>query len=310
MRTEVTGFVQHGIGFVGEAVIRALRERCPGMHLVGVDVEPAKVQKLSSVYGISATSREDHAQYSSCNIHAFSVPTPCAPGSRWGYDLSYLISALHYFGENILRRRDEYTLVVLRSTVYPGTSEEVLIPWLQEVSGCRLGHDFDVIFNPEFLAQERAFEDAQHPPLITYAASSDRAAELFEQCFEAFEVPFERFDTFKAAEWVKIANNSLNAVVISFMNEIRESMKGSGLSPEEAERVTLLLARTAFAKTNATYGLRDMGPFDGACLPKETQALFDGNSARGLPAFIVEAAIEMNEVMKRTPRMQAFRKVS
>jgi nucleotide sugar dehydrogenase len=296
MNKQLPRFAQHGIGFVGEAVLRAMHDTSPDMDIIGVDVDPEKVQHLAT-YGIPACQPTDVSRLQGYEVHSFSVPTPCdltQPEQLWGYDLSYLISALNRFGQTVLAERDDYTLVVIRSTVYPGTTEEVLIPTLEEASGKRCGDDFGVVFNPEFLAQETAYEDALRPPLIVAAGTDARALRLFKECFAGFSVPFTELLELSAAEWLKLNNNVLNAIYISACNEMRENMVGHGLSRQEAQRVMETLVETTFVKQKRKYGHLDLGEWGGACLPKEVAAALQGNQDRRLATVMEVAAQEIN----------------
>lgn len=295
---EGVSYAQHGTGFVGQAVLRALHDVAPHISVIGVDPDQRKVLELGKKYNLQSCTPGETDGYISFQIHAFSVPTPCQPGSEWGYDLSYLLDALENFGSKVLRRRRDYTLIVIRSTVYPGTTRELLVPLLEKTSGKKCGRDFDVAYNPEFLAQETAYQDALHPPLIAVAANSDRAVRTFRTCFDQFHVPFRAFANYDSAEWLKMTNNVLNAMLISAVNELRANMVSHGVNREEANDVLNTLATTAFAKSKPTYGLNDFGPFGGACLPKETEALRSGLRARGIYAPILEAAIEVNDALR------------
>lgn len=293
-------FAQHGTGFVGEAVIRALHKVCPHLTLLGIDVDPEKVSKLRNRYHIPACLASEYTAYRDYNVHSFSIPTPCdtqRPDPVWGYNLEFLKKALADFGERVLRFRKDYTLIIIRSTVYPGTTEEVLIPLLESASGKTRGLGFDVVYNPEFLAQETAYRDACKPPLFAVASSGEAGFRVFEDCFAGFGVPCERCDGFKDAEWLKMANNVLNAIFISAANELRENMIRTGLSRERAQNIMFMLSCTAFAKKKKTYGLHDLGPWGGACLPKEVSAMLAGNGSRDLPSPVLAAAQEVNELM-------------
>lgn len=298
---DTLSYAQHGIGFVGEAVVRALHKVSPALSLLGVDVDEQKVRRLSRRFNIPSCMADEIDYYKDFNIHSFSLPTPCDPAHfdhTWGYDLTCLKGGLRQFGKYVLRNRRDYTLVIIRSTVYPGTTEEILIPVLEEASGKRCCVDFDVVYNPEFLAQETAYQDALRPPLLAAAGTSSAALEMFKLCFSGFRVEFSAYESIREAEWLKVTNNVLNAMLISAVNELREDMVLSGLSRARAQTVIETLSRTAFAKTKLSYGLKDLGPWGGACLPKEVKAALLCNVERGIPSSMLIATQTVNDRME------------
>lgn len=289
---------QHGSGFVGSAMVRAIQQTCPNRNPIAIDIVPAKLRDLRP-YGVTTCTPDQVHVYQEADVHLFSIPTPAADeGSEWeawGYDLTYLTKALSFFAEHVLAKHGGYKVIVIRSTLYPGTTKKVLVPLLEKKSGKTCGKHFDVVMQPEFLEEANALHDALHPPLIAFAASSDRASKLFREAFAPFGAPYEEFETYAEAEWLKLANNTLNTAVIAFMNETRRAMVESGMDPAYAENVTRTLGKTAFANTRPSYGMRDFGPADGHCLPKDSRAQYMGFRARGLPSEIIEAVVASNE---------------
>jgi len=291
------GYVQHGIGFVGSAVARAIHERYPDMHVCGVDVNQRAIESLCA-YGIPACETADVYRYREYEVHAVSVPTPPGDG-KWGYDLTTLTTTLRMLGKRVLRNTDRYKLIIIRSTVYPGTTEEVLLPTLEAASDKRCGSDFGLVYNPEFLAQATAYEDALDPPLIVCGCSDDHAYERFCSYFDRFPCSIVRLPSYKAAESCKLSNNVLNATTIALVNELRDTFESGGMENEEVDAALLALQDTAFAKTKPTYALERRGPYGGACLPKEMHAIRTAARARGITPQIVQSADEANTDMKR-----------
>lgn len=273
---------QHGGGFVGSAMAGALAYY--GEDVAIVEIDTRKTNELSKL-GFSVLHPSAAPLYKDRSIHIFSLPTPNCDKTAYpyGYDLGLLTAGLEFFAENVLRTAEEFKVVVMRSTLLPGTSEEVVIPLLEKHSGKRVGIDFGYIFNPEFLRQETAKEDALHPPLILYATSDEHSAAMFERMCLVFSCPVYQVDSFQAVEHYKLINNVLNAAVITVGNLSSAMLTCYGMPKEEIKALHLLLTKTAFAKTECNYGLMPGGPFGGACLPKEVRAMAVAEARAGIP---------------------------
>lgn len=289
--------VQHGTGFVGSAFLQAIRKRQPDLRIAGMDIDGVAIARMKG-YGIP-TFPEDAVEECQALIHSFSIGTPSCKcqdeHQAVCYELTPLSSALCSFAVNVLSSADEFRVIVIRSTVVPTTTRNELIPVLEKYSKKTSGTDFGVVYNPEFLRQVTALEDATHPPLISYAASDNRTAAHFETFFSFFGVPFIRFDTFEQAEAHKCVNNTLNASVISFFNEWGLKLQAIGMPKEEIEHIFRASCQTAFVKKEQYYGAALKGPFGGTCLPKDTKAAIEcSERIFGMRSPILESALEIN----------------
>lgn len=226
-------------------------------------------------------------------IFMLSVLTPMANDH---VDLRFVESAAASIGE-VLKRKNDYSLVVIRSTVPPGTIEKSLIPILEKFSTKKAGVDFGVAMNPEFLREIKAEEDFVNPWIIVIGANDFKSAKMLEDLYSNFrgKVPIANM-RIREAEMMKYVHNIYNANKISFFNEMRQIAESQGI---DADKVFKTVIRSAEASWNKEYGTKNLGPFGGTCLPKDTQAFRSwarDSLHKKLP--LLNAVIRVNENLK------------
>src|SRR6185369_14098344 len=118
-----------------------------------------------------------------------------------------------------LRVKDSYHVLVYRSTLAPGTVEQVLVPILEKASGKREGQDFDVCFQPEFLREGSSIRDYDNPPFTVVGTNSPRAEAVIRELFSNLPAEFCR-TSIRTAEMVKLCCNNFHALKITFANEV------------------------------------------------------------------------------------------
>jgi UDPglucose 6-dehydrogenase len=206
-------------------------------------------------------------------------------------DLRYIIGASEDIGR-ALQRKNAYHLVVVKSTVTPGTVRGPVKAALEDASGLVAGHDFGLCMNPEFLRQGSALQDTLHPDRVVIGEydkqSGQRLAELLAG-FYGQDIPILRM-SLESAEMVKYASNTFLAMKISYANEmanicervpgvdVSEVMAGVGLD----ERIN-----PRFLNAGAGFG--------GSCLPKDTKALCKFAEAQGYSAPLLRATLAVNQ---------------
>jgi GDP-mannose 6-dehydrogenase len=167
-----------------------------------------------------------------------------------------------------LRTIDRYHVIVIRSTILPGTMRSVVIPTLEQQSGKRANADFGVCFNPEFLREGTAVNDYYHPPKTVIGESDARAGDLLLRLYADLSAPVFR-TALEIAEMVKYVDNTWHALKVGFANEIGSISKALGLDSFE---VMDIFCRDT--KLNlSSYYLRPGFAFGGSCLPKDVRAL-------------------------------------
>ncbi len=157
--------------------------------------------------------------------------------------------------------------VVVRSTVPPSTTEDLVKPILEEVSGKKEGVGFALASNPEFLRAASAADDFRWPWMTVIGARSKRVQERLTALLAPFGGELRVFDDPATAEMIKCAHNIYNATKISFWNEMWLVCQELGI---EHDDVAGTVARSAEGSFNPMYGIRGGAPYGGVCLPKDT----------------------------------------
>ena len=276
-----------GAGVVGHAEGTALRERG---HLVTFsDVDEAVLSERRDEGFPSVAMTE--LDLVGVDVVMVSVSTPTSPE---GTDLRQLEAAVAAIGDGYGRASTvepgRYRVVIVRSTVPPGTTEDVVIPLLEAEGGLQAGLDFGVCMSPEFLRQRSAVNDSLAPRLVVIGQLDDRSGDAAEGLYGGFGCPVYRVPI-REAEFQKYAHNLTNALKISFFNELRRVAVAIGV---DAERVFALVAQSSEAMWNAEYGTLDLGPVGGACLPKDLEAFLLWADREGIDVPILSAVRQSN----------------
>lgn len=276
-----------GAGVVGHAEGIALRE-C-GHRVVFSDVDDAVLsQRRAEGF---RTMPSNQLELSDIDIVLVSVSTPSAAA---GIDLRNVEAAVanigNALGDASSTEPGRYRVVIVRSTVPPGTTDDIVIPLLEAEAGLQAGLDFGVCMSPEYLRERNAVSDSLRPRLVVIGQLDERSGDLAECLSIGFGCPVFRMPI-REAEFHKYAHNLCNASKISFFNELREVANAIGV---DAERVFALVAQSAEAMWNAEYGTRDLGPYGGACLPKDLEAFLTWADRQGLDVPILSAIRQSN----------------
>ncbi len=214
-------------------------------------------------------------------------------------DLSYVTTAAREIGR-AMRRVEGYSVVVVKSTVVPGTTEGVVREALEEASGKRAGVDFGLGMNPEFLSEGTAVADFERPDRIVVGGVDERTCDVLAELYREFEgVPLLR-TTNATAELIKYASNALLATMISFSNEIASLAELlPGVDAMEVMRgVHAMRELVVEAGGRRTADLtRFLSPgcgFGGSCLPKDVSALSAWGAAKARATPLLDAVMQVN----------------
>jgi UDPglucose 6-dehydrogenase len=209
-------------------------------------------------------------------------------------DLSYIESTAKEIGE-ALKQKDRYHLVVVRSTVVPGTSRNLVGKIITEVSGKIPGKDFGLCMQPEFLAEGRSIEDTLKPDRIVIGEIDEESGAMLQEFYEYFygdhlkNCPILRMNL-ESAELVKYGNNCLLSTKISYANEfanfaelvpnvdISQVMKGVGLD----------------YRINSRFLRAGVG-FGGSCFHKDVNAIKAWSKSKGYTSRLLEAVLDIND---------------
>lgn len=270
-----------GMGYVGAVSAACLAS--DGHTVTGVDTSDLKAglinKKQSPIIepGVGERIAEavDAGRLSAMTdgfaaVHASELVLICVgtPSSTNGnLDLSYVKRVCEEIGD-ALSAKDDFTAIVVRSTVLPGSLRSLVIPTLEKASGKRAGVDFGVGFFPEFLRESTAVSDFYSPPKIVFAASDDRTRAMLTEMNANIDMPVTVAD-YEAAEMVKYADNTWHALKVAFGNEIGSICKSVGVDGGE---VMDIFCSDRKLNISDKY-LRPGFAFGGSCLPKDVRAL-------------------------------------
>jgi len=220
------------------------------------------------------------------NITLICVGTPSLPdGSA---NLTYVGAATKDIG-TALKEIDNYHVVVVKSTVVPGTTEETVIPLLQEYSGKKVGEDFGLCMNPEFLRQGSAVHDTINPDRIIIGQLDQRSGDMLERLYHFYNCPKLHCDI-KAAELIKYAANALLATKISFANEFSRICEKFNIDVYEVMKGVGLDFRINPQFLNAGCG------FGGSCFPKDVKAIVALAKKINVETPILDSVLHTNEL--------------
>ena len=234
----------------------------------------------------------------SCDITFIAVGTPF-DGTR--IDLSFVREAARQIG-TALRDKAGYHVVVVKSTVVPGTTDDVVLPELEHASGKRAGVDFGVGMNPEFLTEGVAIGDFMRPDRIVLGGIDARAIDVQRQVYASFAHTPTLATNNKTAEMIKYTSNSVLATLISFSNEIGNLC--SALGGVDVAEVMQGVHAARYFTTTLEDGRSVKAPissflwagcgYGGSCLPKDTKALSAHGAAHGAAMPLLDAVIATN----------------
>jgi GDP-mannose 6-dehydrogenase len=270
-----------GLGYVGS--VSAASFAADGHAVVGVDVNPDKVASLTEgrspivEYGLDDLIRENaaagrlRATTSTADaVHATDLSLICVgtPSRRNGsLDLIYLERVCEQIGA-VLRDKAGYHIVVVRSTVLPGTTHEVVIPALERASGKKYGAGFGVTINPEFLREGTAISDFRNPPMTIVGHNYQSDAQPTAALYARVQAPMVTTGI-RTAEMIKYASNTWHALKVCFANEVGNLCKRLEIDSHE---VMDIFCRDE--KLNlSSYYMKPGFAFGGSCLPKDVRAM-------------------------------------
>jgi GDP-mannose 6-dehydrogenase len=270
-----------GLGYVGAVSLACLADN--DHKIVGVDVNPTKVSIINEGRSpiieeglnellckgvesgaIRATTDSREAVHAT-DVSIICVGTPS--NSNGSLDLRYVERVALEIGE-ALASKDGYHIIVLRSTVLPGTTEELVIPALEQTSGKKAGVDFGVCFNPEFLREGTSIKDFYNPPFTVIGADDPKVAEAVQGLYSMLSAPV-RVVPIRVAEMVKYSCNAFHALKVTFANEIGNICKASGIDSHQVMEIFCLDTKLNLSPYYLTPGFA----FGGSCLPKDLRAL-------------------------------------
>jgi GDP-mannose 6-dehydrogenase len=270
-----------GLGYVGAVTAACLSKL--GHTVVGVDVDPHKLEPLErgvspivepgldellargTAEGRLSATTDTGAAIRDTEVSLLCVGTPSRRNGS--LDLTYLERVCEQIGRE-LATSSHYHVVVVRSTVLPGTTHQVVIPTLERASGKKYGDGFGVSVNPEFLREGTALRDFRKPPLTLVGHNHAADASGTIALYQAIDAPLVSTSV-RVAEMMKYTSNTWHALKVCFANEIGNLCKRLDIDSHE---VMDIFCRDE--KLNlSSYYLKPGFAFGGSCLPKDVRAL-------------------------------------
>ena len=270
-----------GLGYVGAVCSACFANE--GHKVIGVDIDQTKIDLINS--GKSPIVEKDLEEYiqrgvsknlleattdlkyaiENTDITIICVGTPSKPNGA--LELDYIQAAARSIGE-VLREKDGFHIVSMRSTVLPRTAKDHVLPIIEELSGKQHTKDFGYVSNPEFLRESTAIYDFYNPPLTVVGSDDEKSLATFRELYSFLDAEFFE-TTIEIAEMMKYASNSWHAAKITFANEIGMICKKLNIDSHKVMDIFC-----ADKKLNiSSYYMRPGFAFGGSCLPKDVRAI-------------------------------------
>ena len=293
-----------GMGYVGIVSCACLLR--DGHEVIGVDPVVAKVEDLANGRspiqepGVPDLLAEGHKAgrlkattepaeaLTDTDMVWICVGTPSKPDGS--IDLSSIDKSITQIG-SVLQKSQQRPLIVLRSTALPGTTQNHVIPLLEESSGLVVAKDIHIVFHPEFLREGTAVQDFDNPPKIVVGEMNPDAGNILLSVYNKYDAPRFRL-TLTEAEILKYCDNLFHALKITFANEVASIAKSVDV---DSRRVTEVFCADTKLNISTTY-LKPGFAYGGSCLPKDLRAILRFASLKSLRLPMLEGVFESNDV--------------
>ncbi len=301
-----------GLGKLGAPMAAVMAHK--GNTVVGVDVNPVFVDAIREgrapvnepgLAEMIAANRERlsatmdyEAAIRATDVTFIIVPTPSDLDGT--FSTRYVLTAAERIGA-ALRKKDAWHLVVLSSTVMPGSTGGRLLPALEASSGKKCGPDFGLCYNPEFIALGSVVRDMLNPDMILIGESDARSGDILEKLYGAVceSGPKIQRMNFVNAELTKLSVNTFVTTKISYANmlaQVCETLPGA-----DADVVTTALG--CDSRIGPKYLKGALG-YGGPCFPRDNVAFSALARTNGVPALLAEATDAMNR--RQVPRLASL----
>ncbi|WP_049927622.1 UDP-glucose 6-dehydrogenase AglM [Halopiger goleimassiliensis] len=302
-----------GSGYVGTTIAACLADLGHGVVNVEIDQEivdavnagetpihePGLAERIAEHGGERLRATTNYDAVLDTDVTFLCLPTPSADDGS--LELGPMKAGTESLGDALAATSEEH-LVVVKSTVLPGTTEEVVGPLLEEASGTAVGDGLELAMNPEFLRMSTAVEDFLAPDKVVVGATSDEAAatlrELYAPILEGETEPADGTPDLvetdvREAELIKYANNAFLASKVSLVNELGNVAKEYGADAYEVLEAVGLDDRISerFMRSGLGWG--------GSCFPKDVDALRAGAREQGYDPELLDAVVAVNDAQPR-----------
>ena len=290
-----------GLGFVGLTLSSVLASK--NNNVIGIDTDNQKCLEIRN--GIlplfepdlektlriglkkKLTVSNNFSLIKNCDMIFVTVGTPQKPNGA--IELSMIKKATASIGQ-IVRKSKKNPIIFIKSTVVPGTTQNVILPILEKKSGKKADRGFGVILNPEFLQESNAIRDTKYPHTIVLGGKQSKYMKKAKIFFSKMHpnVPIV-ITNFQTAEMIKYANNSFLATKISFINQLSNICQNiPGTNIDDIAKTIGLDPRIGKLFLNAGPG------YGGSCLPKDVSALINFADKIGVKPILLNAVEKTN----------------
>ncbi|MDJ1430895.1 UDP-glucose 6-dehydrogenase AglM [Halostagnicola sp. A-GB9-2] len=296
-----------GSGYVGTTIAACLADI--GHDVINVEIdeeivesinagdapihEPGLQERIAEHAGSRLQATTDYDAVCETDVTFLCLPTPQADDGS--LDLAIMEAASESLGETLADKSDDH-LVVVKSTVLPGTTEEVVAPTVTEAAETQIGDGVEFAMNPEFLRMSTAVADFLEPDKVVFGTTDDSAAatlrELYAPILEREETDLVETDV-REAELIKYANNAFLASKVSLVNELGNISKEYGADAYKVLEAVGLDDRVSerFMRSGLGWG--------GSCFPKDVNALRAGAREQGYEPDLLDAVVAVNDKQPR-----------
>lgn len=296
-----------GLGYVGFTAACCIASE--GHHVVGVDVSDAKISAILDGRSpiiepqvdemlakgladglITATSNVAQA-LEGTDLALVCVGTPSGPDGS--HDMRYIADVSRQIAAAVDVTRTIPLTVVFRSTIRPGTMDNLVHPIFAARHGADTARLIELVYNPEFLREATAVHDYFAPPKIVIGTADGQPSATMDALYAAIEAP--RFHVgFREAEATKFVDNTWHAVKVAFGNEIGRVCLGLGINASDVYDIFVADTKLNISK----HYLRPGSPFGGSCLPKDVRALQRIAAECGANTHLVDSLLRSNDAHK------------
>ena len=292
-----------GLGYVGAVSLACLSSL--GHRVVGADIDPKKVDSIASgtspivedrlgelltrgvTEGLLNATTNVREAVEDTDVTFVSVGTPTSEDG--GCDTRAIKAVARSIGE-ALAEKNGFHVVVLRCSVPPGTTLDIMRPYIELHSGKKAGRDFGICFNPEFLREGTAVADFHAPPKTVIGVTDPRTASVLSRIYATVD-PDPIVTTIEVAELVKYVDNVWHAAKVTFANEVGRLCKPLGIDSHAVMDIFVQDTKLNLSP----YYLKPGFAFGGSCLPKEVRAVTHLAEQAGVHVPMMEALIPSNE---------------
>jgi GDP-mannose 6-dehydrogenase len=292
-----------GLGYVGSVTAACLAKN--GHFVIGVDIKREKVEAIndgeSPVFekGLDELINEVIANgklkaivsvkeaIENTDLSLICVGTPSnLDGS---INLEHLKRVCCDIGRT-LKTKSKFHVVVIRSTILPGTTEGVLLPILEDESGKKVSTDFGVCINPEFMREGQAIYDFYNPERIVIGATDKNSGDLVEKIYMGINAPVVRVDL-KTAEIIKYVDNVFHGMKVAFANEIGTVCRNLGIDGREVMKIFCMDQKLNLSPYYFMPGFA----FGGSCIPKDLRAILHKTKELEIDSPLIGSILDSNQ---------------